>query len=67
MPWGCSLSFSCWREGEDCLQLFDAGLYDRAGMLGFLENYLQFLEAASLRPDVPMQELVEAGSASCES
>lgn len=67
MPWGCSLSFSRWREGEDCLLLFDAGLYDRAGMLEFLDHYLQFLEAVSLRPDVPMQDLVEAARASSDS
>lgn len=67
MPWGCSLSFSRWREGEDSLLLFDAGLYDRAGMLEFLNHYLQFLEAVSLSPDVPMQDLVEVARASSES
>lgn len=67
MPWGCSLSFSRWREGDDCLLLFDAGLYDRAGMLEFLDHYLQFMEAVSLSPDVPMQDLVEAACATSHS
>ncbi len=58
MPWGFSMKLDHRNHGEDSGVYFDAGLYDPAGVRGFIERYKGLLEAVSSRPDAPLRELI---------
>jgi Condensation domain len=57
MPWGFTFRMDERREGDRCMTLFDARLYDPAGVRRFIDRYVAFAEAATAHPDSPLSDL----------
>jgi amino acid adenylation domain-containing protein len=57
MPWECTI-YVDEQAPDACRTMFDAGLYDRDGMAAFMDRYVRLLDAAALRPDLAVGELL---------
>jgi condensation domain-containing protein len=57
MPWGFTFRMDQRREGDRCMALFDAHLYDPAGVRRFIDRYIALAQAATADPDRPLSEL----------
>jgi hypothetical protein len=57
MPWGFTFVVDQRRERDGCQVLFDAHLYDPAGVRRFIDRYLALAGAATARPDQPLSDL----------
>jgi hypothetical protein len=57
MPWGFTFRMDQRREGDRGLTLFDAHLYDPAGVRRFIDRYIALAQAATAHPDRPLAEL----------
>lgn len=58
MPWGCQFYIDE-RAPENCRVDFDAGIYRREDMQGFVDRYLRLMEAAALQPGLPVGRLLK--------
>lgn len=63
MPWGFDLHFYQGAAGDECRVVFDAGIYDPAGVRTFVERLFRLLDEASRHPDSPLSTLLEASGA----
>jgi hypothetical protein len=57
MPSGCQFYVEA-QKPENCRVYFDAGVYDRNGMLVMVDRYLRLLEAAAHEPELPIGKLL---------
>jgi hypothetical protein len=57
MPWGFTFTIDQGRERDRCQALFDAHLYDPAGVRGFIDRYIGLAEQAAAHPDQPLSDL----------
>jgi hypothetical protein len=57
MPQGC-LFYVDEQKRENCRVNFDANLYNWVGMRAMLDRYLRLLEAAALKPELPIGTLL---------
>ena len=62
MPWGFTLAYRETDVESNCVASFDAGLYDRAGVLALMDRLARFLDKASRNPDATVRELVAASA-----
>jgi amino acid adenylation domain-containing protein len=59
MPWGFSLDFNQHNESDKCRAMFDARLYDPAGVRNLIARLTRFLDAVSRDPDRPIVQLLD--------
>ena len=60
MPWGFTLAFDRFDEERRSRVLFDASLYEPAGVRRFTERYIRLLGAMASRPDERLGALLAA-------
>ena len=60
MPWGFTFRMDQRPDGDRGMALFDARLYDPAGVRRFIDRYIALARAASAHPDRPLSELHSA-------
>jgi Condensation domain/AMP-binding enzyme/Phosphopantetheine attachment site/AMP-binding enzyme C-terminal domain len=58
MPWGFTMEVDQRQEEQACRALFDARLYDPAGVRGFMLGFRRMLDAVSRYPDKTLEELL---------
>jgi amino acid adenylation domain-containing protein len=56
MPVGFDMKFDMMHEASECRVLFDAGLYDPAGVRRFLARFIRLLDVVAREPDTPIGE-----------
>jgi amino acid adenylation domain-containing protein len=61
MPWGFTLAHDGNDEERACRAVFDARIYDPAGVSAFLGRYKRFLETVSHHPEGSMANLSASG------
>jgi hypothetical protein len=60
LPGTINLRFDQCREEKDCRLIFDARIYDTAGMADFSDRIVRFATAAARHADMRLRELVAA-------
>jgi len=58
MPWGFTLNFDEYDEEHSCRAIFDAGIYDPAGVRELVGRFQRLLDAVAYSPDVNVEELL---------
>ena len=66
MPWGLTMLFDEHREDGRCQALFDAGLYQPAGMHRMVDRLRRLLDAVSRHPDSSIDALLAMSAQSLE-
>ena len=58
MPWGFTLNFDEYDEEHSCRAIFDAGIYDPAGVRELIGGFRRLLDGIARNPDLSVEELL---------